>query len=153
MNGSCHTYSCNMSHIWMRHGAHMNTSWHTCKWDLTRTHECVMSHIQTRHIRTRRVTDTDTHMRTHTYECVIAHIWMRQDSWIWMRHITHMHASCRTYEYVMAHVQVRLVSCHTYEWDKIHACGCVTSHMDESRHIWMRHITYRCVTLRKRHIL
>ena len=41
-------------------------------------------------------------------------------SHMWIRHVTHMNESCRTYECVMLHIQMSHVthvdtSCHTYE--------------------------------------
>jgi len=38
MDESCHTYECNMSHIWMRHAMDMNESCHTHKNESSHTH-------------------------------------------------------------------------------------------------------------------
>ena len=65
MNESWHTYEWVMAHIWMSHGTHMNESWHTYEWD--------MSHI-------------------------------------WMRHVTYMNESWHTYEWVISHMKTSRVT-------------------------------------------
>jgi len=80
-----------------------------------------------------------------SYTCVISHIWMshvsscdtfqRVISQICKRHVTHIHESCHTYEWVMSLSQgislhsnvVGDTSCNSYTW--------VMSH------IWMSHVT------------
>jgi len=59
-------------------------------------------------------------------------LWFRSVSRLWMSHVTHMNASCHTYECVMSHLWMS----HTY--------GCVMSHIS------MRHVTHMnqsCQTL------
>jgi len=54
-----------------------------------------------------------------------------------MRHVTHMNASCHTYEWVMSHKWMSLESCHTNEWALCHV-----TQMNEPwvmSHKWMSH--------------
>jgi len=83
----------------MRHGAHMNESWHTYEWVMV---QICMSH------------GTCMNESWHTYEWAMAHIWMR--------HGTPINASWHTYEWVMAHTWMSHGTCmneswHTHEHD------------------------------------
>ena len=65
-------------------------------------------------------------------------------SHVWMSHVTHMKASCHTYEWVMSHICMSHVthmneSCHTYEWVVSHIWMSHVTHKNESCH------TYECV--------
>jgi len=108
-----------MARIWMRHGTHMNASWHA--------YECVMARIWMRH---------GTHMNAswHTYECVMARIWMR--------HGTHMNASLKMTNvfmliYWMSHGTHMNTQCHT-------SCTRNVTYMHESWHTYDDSFT--CVT-------
>jgi len=113
MNEACGTYKWVMSHIWMSHAAHMQTShvlheacysyeWGSIHkfmsytWRLVMSHTWIIVHSERRH---------------H-----VVHV-----SYMWMSHFTHMNESCHTYEWVMSHIWMSHVthmneSCHTYEW-------------------------------------
>jgi len=75
-----------------------------------------------------------------------------------MSHVSHMHESCLTYEWVVSHIWMSHVShmnesCLTYEWVMSHICMSHVLHMNESRlvyecvmsHIWKTHVTYERV--------
>ena len=110
MNGSCHTYECVMSHIWMRHVTRTNESCHC------------MSHV--------------THMNEscHTYEWVMSHIWMRHTygcimSHISMRHVSHMNQSlCDMTHYLWHNSCVPLANVAAVRGSKVYTVISVMSH-------------------------
>ena len=62
----------------------------------------------------------------------------------WMSHVTHMHESCHTYEWVMSHIRMSHVthineSCHTNQWVVSRIWMSHVIHTNESCH------TYECV--------
>ena len=72
--------------------------------------------------------------------------------YIWMSHVSHLNATCLTYEWVvsqvwMSHVSHMNESCLAYE----HACHCqYVSHMNDSclaygwvmSHVWVSHVSH-----------
>jgi len=75
-------------------------------------------------------------------------------SHIWLRHVTCMNESCRTYESVRTHVWMSHVthmnqSCHTCQWVTSHTWMGHVSRMNVSchtyeyvmTHVWMSHVT------------
>jgi len=73
-------------------------------------------------------------------------------SHVWMSHVTHMNASCHTYEWDMPHMWMSHVthmneSCHTYEWVMSHIWMRHAAHMNEPCYIyeWVMSISHvRC---------
>jgi len=163
---SCHTKSRHRawtitSRMWS-HVTHMRESCRTHTSESCYTYR-VLSHIKT--------------SPCHTYEWVLSHIFMscytkrcRRTRTITSRvwsHVTHMNASCHTYEWVMScytksrrrtrttncrvssHVTHMNESCHIYSCHMARKSSHVT-HMNESchtydwvmSHIWMSHVTY-----------
>ena len=128
-------------HIWMSHVtaewvmSHMHMSYHICD-------------VAQYHILWRGTFVCDT-------ICVVTSQENSHMSQIWIHHVTHMNASCVTYECVMSHIicvhvfifvtyvnislshnvtYAYVISQITYKW--------ATSHMNESRDSWMGHVTY-----------
>jgi len=119
---------------------------HTCIYvwnDFSATHfyvwhiSCVTQRIYVWHIY------YITHSLYHTFVCSI-----------WICHVTHMHESCRTYEWVKSHVWMSHVTrvdepCHTYGWAMSHIWMSHVTHMHESchthewimSHVWTGRIT------------
>jgi len=125
VNESYHTYECVMSHLWRRQVTHIKN-------DMSKmsgqggggnqvlqkshgTHECVMSHIWISHsthikgvwTKWRRQSSAIKESR-HAYGWVMSHVWMShvthiKDVWTGS-HVTHMNASCHTYEWVTSHI-------------------------------------------------
>jgi len=80
------------------------------------------------------------HESCHTHAWVMAHgmyEWIM--SHIWMSHFTYSNESCHTYEWVVWHIWMSHGT-HLNE-----SCGWAMSHMNEPCHIWMRHVTSKCV--------
>jgi len=73
-----------------------------------------------------------------TYGYVVSHI--NESRHIWMSHGTHDQVTSRILAHTVCHILMRHVTCHiwlcrvTYKW--------VTAHMNESRHTWSSHVTY-----------
>ena len=79
-----------------------------------------------------------THMNAscHTYEWVMSHTWMVHVTHKWC-HITRMDESCHTYDSFMLHIWMSYV---TYMNESCHTCEWVTSHAR------MSHVTHEWVT-------
>jgi len=90
MNGSRHTYECDMPHWWMRHATHMNESCHSYGWVMCWAsflgHGCSCFFACLVYSR----------FRHATYECVKQHIWMSQ--------AIPMNATCYKYRWVTLHI-------------------------------------------------
>jgi len=129
MNETCHIYelpiwmshvthmSCLyewvMSHTWVTWLAYTNESCHTHDWLISSClYECLFykALLQKRHIILRSLLIVATHMRicmctnesNHIHEWLMSscqHEWVK--SYTWMSHVTHINASCHTYECVM----------------------------------------------------
>ena len=96
-----------MSHMWVNHAPHINTSWHTC----------VMSHVWMSPV---------THMNEscQSYEWAVSRIrmshvtqsprkeprWRLPALYTWKGHVTRMDESCYTYEWVTSHKWMSYVS-------------------------------------------
>jgi len=132
MNESCHTCEWVMSHMWMDHVAHAKKSRHTLlSTSRTRSQEFASCHITMGHV---------------PYEWVMSHNHescpvegRRKNSPGVRSHVTHMHASCHTYECVMAHKQIGRAtrtneSCHTYKWVMSHLWESHVAHENGSYH-------------------
>jgi len=106
INESYHTYSWLMSRVWMSHVTHtLGTRWQC------HVQNVWMSHVAHRNESCHTWTSRVTHMNEscHTCEWVMSHIWMS--------HVTHMNVSCRIMSQVwMSHVTNMSESCHTCEW-------------------------------------
>jgi len=138
-------HMCDMTHSYVWHGSFTCVTWliHMC--DMTHSHMwhdsfvcvawlihmCDMAHPHVWHDSFICVTWLMTSRHTTPEEQTCN---QKMAPHIWMRHVTHMNASCHTYEWAMSHIWMSHVthmneSCHTYE--------CVMSH------IWMRRVTHR----------
>ena len=127
-------------HIWMRHGAHMNVSWHTYEWGMAHTW---MSHVA------QGMRDVARQIMTRYSEWVMAHTWMCQG--------THMNESCRTRKkrrrtidhdsFIMGHDLFRLC-------DMTQSCVRHVSftramrlvHMCDMTYSYVQHISFLCAT-------
>ena len=136
---TCGTYSYVTCHIRIRHVtyqwivSHMNTSCHI--WMRHVTHECDMSHMNAScDIRMSHVAHTNESCMDSPRGILlpdltrVTHMNKRVMSHIWMSHVTHMNASCHTYEWLVSHTWMSHVT-----------------HMNEPCHIWMRRVLYEWV--------
>jgi len=167
---SCHTYEWVMSHIWMshvthmwiRHGTHMEEPCHTYEWVTSRlwmSHDARMnaspawmSHVTVASICNQRAFMADrkvshgTHIwMSHVMRMYKSYIWCHTYEWVMshlsMNHVTHMNESCNTYEWVMLHVWMSHVicmneSCHTYERVMSQIWMSYVTHINESCHAY-----------------
>ena len=108
-NASCRAYECVMSHLQMRHVALTNAHVALTNWSCC-AYELIMLHLRMRHVAL-------TNASWYTYECVM---WRLR-----MRHVALTNASCRTYE----------CSCCAYE------CSCV-AYQRAVPHIWKHHLAH-----------
>jgi len=155
INESCHTYKCDMVHVWvshvtlrMWHATHMKESCHRYEWVMSQIWNCYVTHMST---------------TRHTHE-----------SFPWERHATHIYRVAKTYRmpylyrsFTEEKNPLKLVAplrkmtcnlrhpmglrhpvwmspmketCQTYECVMWHKWMCDVTHMNESCH------TYECVT-------
>ena len=114
------TYEWVMSHIWMSHVTRMNESCHPYEW--------VMSHIWISHV-TCAGHMADAQREIHRRSAFGTHQPPRISNLLLLSHVTYMHESCHTYEWVMSyphetprvsnllllnHVTYTHESCHTH---------------------------------------
>ena len=112
---SCHTRQWGASYIWMRPIAHVNESFCTYEWvmsrllqvfviahhvvllmhELCRACEWGVSHILMRHV---------AHMNESCRTCCRYQLQRTTSCDVWMSHVAHMNESCRIYEWVTSHI-------------------------------------------------
>jgi len=148
-----------MVHTWIRHGAHVNETWHTYAkirvfWH-TFGHTCAMSHSHAPWL---------IHMCHDSFTCATymlrmpkdtgqgtASEWVMERIWfnhgvLWLIHMCHDSVICAmTHSYVpwLIHTCHDLFICamtHSYVIDRIWISH--GTHMNESRHTWLSHVTH-----------
>ena len=104
----------------MGHVTHRNESCHTYEW--------ILSHMWNE--------------SCHTYDKIMTHVW-NESCHMYDRVMTHMwNESCHTYARVMTHVWSEVTS---YTEANASIAKCVTSRINEARHMWIGHVAYEWV--------
>ena len=127
-----HSYASIMSHLLMRHAAHLNELWHTSEWVTSHTWMSPVTHMNE---------------SCHTHEWVTSHIWMSRPVVYVTHHINCMY--CVTYITDIFHICTAWLMnmcdmTHSYEWHDSFICVTWLIHVWHNSVIHVTWIIHTC---------